>query len=347
MESSNIVLLRPAVSGEVFLKKVVDILHEENIAEDAISSIDPSKLALKYLTGYQYKGMADCDYSAQTASDLEVTINDNKKTIKSGTPISGSVDNIAFDIVVPCPTKDERAWVRQMCDRLGYATYGDSITIPDTNAVEEEAIGDFSVNPLDFWVKYSNAILDDMFSEPAYETASNSVLLYEDLGLISPEMAAEMLKMGVSSSINITNLKVKTRNSLQEYGKKMLIPCYVLEFQYNGKDYYVAACACEADLPYIYHLPVQALVDITPEEQVEQEMPQKVKTLKLVRWGWIIAVAAVFINFVLALVCLALWYGAKWYFTRELNVRAQEIENARAEASANIRKKLEAQLKVN
>ena len=342
MESSNIVLLRPAASGEAFLKKVVDILHEENIAEDAISSIDPSKLALKYLTGYQYKGLADCDYSAQTAADIEITINDNKKTIKAGTPISGSVDNIAFDIVVPCPTKDERA-----CAKLGYATFEDAITIPDTNAVEEEVIGDFSVNPLDFWVKNSNAVLDEMFSEPAYETASNSVLLYEDLGLISPEMAAEMLKMGASSSIDITNLKVKTRNNLQEYGQMMLIPCYVLEFKYNGKDYYVAACACEAALPYIYCIPTLAPVDITPEEQAEQEMPQKVKTLKLVRWGWIIAVAAFFISFILSLICLALWFGAKWYFARELNARAKEIENARAEASANIRKKLEAQLKVN
>ena len=77
------------------------------------------------------------------------------------------------------------------------------------------------------------------------------------------------------------------------------------------------------------------------------KQPQKVKILKLVRWGWIIAVAAFFISFVLSLICLALWFGAKWYFARELNARAKEIENARAEASANIRKKLEAQLKVN
>lgn len=346
METSTITLIRPVVSEKEFLQQLVEIFHKNNFAEEAVECLDPSKLSLKYLTGYQYKGVADCGYACQTAADLEITINDKKSKISSGTPLSGAMNDVEFNIAVPDLASDTRPWVKAMAGRLRYTTYADTVEVPDVNSVKEEVVGSYSVNPLDYWVKNSNEILDELFKKPAYAMASNSVLAYENLGIIDSNTAAQMISMGASGTIAITNLTVKTRNNLKEYGHKVLIPCYVLEFQYQGNDLYIAACACDKTLPYTLGIPRCKPAEISAEEQAKLEMPEKAKTLKLVSWGWIVAVGVVFLNFIAALVCLGIWFGAKWYLGKDIKARAREIEANRAAASDNLRNKLAKQLGV-
>lgn len=335
MDNSNIVIIRPIMSKEQFLPKLVEILHQNNIAPEALEVIDSSKVTLKYVTGYQFKGTGDCSYSAQTAGDLEITINDKKTTIKNGTPISGSIDNISFDIAVPIVGDTDSNWAKAMAQSLRYTTFDNTVTVNDIKEIGEDVAGNFNANALDFWVKNSNAILDNMMAEPAYALASSNALLYQQLGIIGPEMAMQMAKMG--GTIDIQNLRVKSRNNLQEYGQKVLIPCYVLEFKFQNNDFFVACCVCKEKLQYTLGIPRRKTSNLTPEEQACQEMPDKAKIMKIANWGWILAVAAIFIKLWLAAVVLGLWFGAKWYLSKDIKARAKEIEASRAASSENLK----------
>lgn len=341
MKESDFTLIRPIMSKEEFLEKIIVSLQKHNLKEDAIDYIDPSQLSLRYLYGYQFKGNADCSYSYQIASDVEVTINDKKTNIKSGTPIAGKLDNCSFNIAVPCVNSASCSWVESLMKNTPYVVFDNTIMISNSNTIEEEIIGEYTNDPLDFWVKNSNNLLDNLFYEPAYALASNSVLVYEHLGIIDTDTAAHMISMGSSSKIAVKNLNVRTRNNLQEYGQKVLIPCYVLEFKYKEDDCFIAAYVCDKNIPYTLRIPEDDSNKLTPEEQVKEEMPEKIKTLKVVNWCWLVALLALFINgLTAAVVCLIIWGVAKWYFKRDINARIKEIEKKRAEAVDNIKSKL-------
>ena len=56
-------------------------------------------------------------------------------------------------------------------------------------------------------------------------------------------------------------------------------------------------------------------------------MPDKVKKAKMIKWGWILAVILLIIcNMTTAVICLALWFAAKWYFNKDINNRIKELE---------------------
>ena len=74
-------------------------------------------------------------------------------------------------------------------------------------------------------------------------------------------------------------------------------------------------------------------------------MPEKFKTMKLVKWGWILAVLALFtIGFTAAIVCLAVWGIAKWYFNRDIKSRIKMIEDNRKKMQDRVGNKLSQKL---
>ena len=344
MSNTGFAVIRPCMSKKHFWEAMILNLKELNLKEDAIESIDFSKIQLKYLLGYQYKGDAECTYSCRIAGNHDVTINKTKHTIKAGTPIVGNVNSSAFDIAVPCVGSPSPAWVEGLLKQMSSVAVKNTIIVDDLKNIEE-VIGDNTNNPLDFWVKHSNDVIDNLFSVIAYPLASNSVLVYEHLGLIDLETAAQMASMGVFGSIDIMNFNVKSRNNLKEYGQKVLIPCYVLEFKHDGKDYFIAAGISDEAFPYVCRIPKENSFNISPEEQAQKEMPEKFKIMKFVKWGWILAVLALFtIGFTTAVVCLAAWGIAKWYFSRDIKSRIKTIEDNRKKMQERVGNKLSQKL---
>lgn len=61
-------------------------------------------------------------------------------------------------------------------------------------------------------------------------------------------------------------------------------------------------------------------------------MPYKVKKVKMIKWGWILAIILLFIcNITIAVVYLVFWVAAKWYFNKDINNRIKELEQQAAE----------------
>lgn len=341
MNETNYALIRPSMSKKEFLEKIIVSLQKQNLKEDAIECLDPSQLSLKYLYGYQFKGNADCNYSCLIANDIEITINDKKSKIKGGTPISGKLDNCSFNIAVPCVDSASYPWANSLVKNMSYVVFDNTIAVSDPSTLEEEVVGKYTNDPLDFWVKRSNELLDDMFLLPAHTLASNSAMIYEYVGLIDANTAAQMVSMGATHAIEIKNLNVKTRNNLKEYGQKVLIPCYVLEFQYKGSDCFIAACVSDENVQYAFRIPEGNTNVLTSEEQVQKEMPEKIKILKIVNWSWVIAILVLFtIGFTAALICFAAWGIAKWYFKKDINARIKDLENKKAITAENLKNKL-------
>lgn len=341
--------MKPQISEQQFLKNMVGRLKGQFFQDGAIESMKPSGLKLKYVWGYQYKGVIDGMWNGQVSGDHTVTFDNRKVELKGGTPVGSDFDNLRFNIVLPCiPQGDKHlATIGQKMMEVGQALSLDDVNLipydEGANIPQEDIVGDLADSPAEYWQKHCNKVTDRIGMDYAQTVGENLGLILGLTGVLPVDQAAQMASMQSQSSFNIQhlgNLKVKTRSTLEAYGNKVLIPYYVLDYEFKGEDYHLMGFA-DGDLSHCT-VPLRKKPD--PAARVAAEMPDKVKTLNLLKWGWVLAVLVFFIlNFVSALVVLALWGGAYWYMGKPVWDRKTELEreiNLNEEANA---RKLSAQ----
>ena len=342
--------MKPQISGQQFLKEMVGRLKSEFFQDGAIESMKPSGLKLKYVWGYQYKGVIDGMWSGQVSGDHTVTFGNTKVELKGGTPVGSDFDNLRFNIVLPCiPQGDKHlAVIGQKMMEVGLALSLDDVNLipydEGANIPQEDIVGDLADSPAEYWQKHCNKVTDHIGMDYAKILGENLGLILGLTGMLPADQAARMASMQSQSSFHtqhLGNLTVKTRSTLEVYGNKVLIPYYVLDYEFKGEDYHLMGFADGGELGHCT-APLRKKPD--PAARVAAEMPDKVKMLNLLKWGWVLAVLVFFIlNFVSALVVLALWGGAYWYIGKPVRDRKTELErdiNLNEEANA---RKLSAQ----
>lgn len=332
----------PQITKQDFLNCIVSTLGSYKWPKGAIESIDVSKTRLVYLWGNRFKGKAEGTWTAKVSGNHKLTVNDQKKDIADGTPYSGPLPPVDFDVLAINDNQATPYWAKELCE-VGFRceNFQPGSYVEASGGTVE---GDNSGNPLSAWMKHGNVIVDNHLLPVAKQLSENAAMAYASLGVIPLEVIQQSAQMFSQMTISSRDVGVQTRNSVPEDPTPALIPFYVLEFLFEGKPYYMAMMADKVGALKGQVPPVRD-TGKTPEQIVNEEMPDKVKQVKLMKWGWILAVLLLFVtNFTVALVALALWGGAYWLFQKPVNDRVKELREQEASNSIKTAELLKKQL---
>jgi hypothetical protein len=187
--------------------------------------------------------------------------------------------------------------------------------------------GSTAGTPHSSWMKYGNEITDNFLLPVAEDLASNQAVAYMELNILPAEVIQQSMNLFKNGRFSCRDVSVSSRNSVTEDPTPVLIPFYLLEFQFEGKTHHLAMIADKTGLMKGKIPPERDDDNKTPEQIVEEEMPDKVKKAKLMKWGWILAVLLLFVaGFIVALIVLVAWYVGKWFMEKPIKDRIKELE---------------------
>lgn len=332
----------PQVSKQDFLKVLADTLGSYKWPSGSIECINPSETKLVYLRGYRFKGNAEATWTAKVNGNQKITVNNNDVNITDGTSYSDAIPSVDFDLLVINDNSDTPYWAKNFCN-IGFegSNFQPYSSIETTGGVIE---GSDSGNPHSAWMKNGNKITDTFLLPIAEDLSENAGIAYIALNIIPPEVIQQSMGMFKDMKFNSRDVTVTSRNSVTEEPTPVLIPFYVLEFQFEGKTYHMAMmadsrCIIKGQIP-----PVRD-TEKSPEEVVEEEMPDKIKQAKLIKWGWILAVILLFaVNLIVGVIVLIAWAIAYWFIKKPINDQIKELEQQSASNSQKTAELLRRQL---
>lgn len=334
----------PQVTKEDFLNCIAQNLGTYKWPKGSIECIDASKTRLVYLWGNRFKGNAEGTWNAKVNGNQNLTVNKQKMDIPDGTPYSGPLPSTDFDILVINDNQATPYWAKDFC-KTGFLCGNFQ---PGTAATAEGATveGDNSGNPLAAWMKYGNTIADNHLLPVAKQLSENAALAYAALNIIPLEVIQQSASLFSQMGFSSRDVSVQTRNSVTEDPTPVLIPFFVLEFQFEGNPYHIAMMA---DKVGTFRGKVPPVKDTgkTPEQVVSEEMPDKIKKIKLMKWGWILAILLLFVvNLAVAVVYLVAWGIGYWFLKKPINNRISELSKKEVDDSRKTEELLKKQLSI-
>lgn len=331
----------PQISKQDFLKGIAETFGSYKWPKGAIECINPDDAKLVYLWGNRIQGTAEGKWGAKVNGNHKITVNNKDVPIQDGTPYAGVVPQMQFDLLVINDNQATPSWAKEFC-KVGFEGENyQPYTSANTNGGQIE--GDNSGNPLSAWMKNGNEITDNYLLPIATDLSEDTAMAYLALDIIPAEVIQQSMNMFKDMKFNSRDVTVSSRNSVAEDPVPVLIPFYVLEFQFEGKKYHMAMMADSRCL-INSQIPPQD-TEKTPGEVVEEEMPDKIKQAKLIKWGWILAVILLFVvNLTVAVIALIAWAIAYWFIKKPINDRKKELEQQSASNSQKTSSLLHEQL---
>lgn len=193
-------------------------------------------------------------------------------------------------------------------------------------------------------MKNGNEIVDNFLLPVASDLSKNTAIAYLALNILPAEVIQQSMNIFNRSDFNSRDVSVSSRNSVTEEPTPVLIPFYVLEFEFEGQAYHFAMMADKHGTIKGKVPPVKGQ-DKTPEQIVEEEMPDKAKKVRMMKWGWILAILLLFVvNLAVALVYLVAWGIGYWFLKKPINNRISELAKQEADDSRKTAELLKKQL---
>lgn len=323
--TQQVLVATPQVTKQDFLNSIVSNLGSYQWPDGSIECIDPEKNKLVYLWGNRFKGKAEGSWTAKVNGTQEITVNKQKVSIPDGTPYSGTVPSLEFDLLIINDNQATPYWAKEFC-KIGFI--GDNFQ-PDSFISASGGVieGDNSGSPHSAWMKNGNDIVDNFLLPAAIDLSENAGIAYIALNIIPAEAIQQSMNMFSQLEFSSRDVTVSSRNSVSDEPTPVLIPFYVLEFEFGGQTHHIAMMAdqrgiVKGKLPS----PSARIANKTPQQIVEEEMPDKFKQVKIAKWGWVLAVILLFLtNFSVAFVCLLAWAVGYWFLKKPINDRIKKI----------------------
>ncbi len=322
--TQNLLVATPQISKQDFLKGLADTLGSYKWPSGSIESINPRETKLVYIRGYRFRGKAEATWTAKVNGNQKITVNNKEVNIADGTSYTGSIPAVDFDILVINDNSDTPYWAKNFCN-IGFedSSFQHFSSIETLGGVVE---GSDAGNPHSAWMKNGNHITDTFLLPFAQDLAENAGIAYMALNIIPPEVIQHSAAMFKDMKFNSRDVTVSSRNSVAEEPVTVLIPFYLLEFHFEGKKYHMAMMA-DARCLIKGQIPPVKDTEKTPEEVVAEEMPDKIKQAKLIKWGWLLAVILLFVvNLTVAVIALIAWGIAYWLVQKPINDRKKDLE---------------------
>lgn len=322
--TQQVLVVVPQCTQQDFLNHIANSLGSYKWPPGAIECIDPDKTRLLYLWGNRFKGTAEGSWNAKVSGTHKITINDKEVKIPDGTPYSGTLPPVEFDVLVINDNEATPSWAKEFC-KIGFM--GDSYrTMSDISEFQDAIEGDNSGSPYSTWTKNGNKIVDNCVLSIAEEVSKNTAAAYVALNIVPIEVIQHSIDFFNNQNFSSRDVTASTRNSVTEDPTPVLIPFYVLEFQFEGQPYHIAIMAGkQGDIKG--KIPPVRTGDKTPEQIVAEEMPDKTKQANIIKWGWVLAIILLlFTNYKIALVYLVIWLIGYLIFKKPIDNRVKEIE---------------------
>ncbi len=345
MEENNkqVLAAAPQVTKEQFLQHIADMLAGYQWPAGSIECIDPSKARTVYLWGHHFKGVAEGSWSAKVNAEVTVTYGDKERKVSPGTPYSGVLPEVSFDVAVINDDENTPYWAKDFA-KTGFAVENlqPLSFVQGSGATVEGKDSDKAYNA---WMKNGNEIVDNFLRGCAEMLSQNTAVAYVALDLIPAEVVQKSPEMFANSKFSSTDAKASTRNSVTEDPTAVLIPFHVLEFQFEGKQYHLAMMA-DGDAMMKGKVPPVQDNSRTPEEIVNEELADQVKTAKYAKWGGCVAVVitVVLLGLIAGLIIAVGAYGVNWYMNRPIKERLKQLEQQKADGQKALAEKLRKQL---
>lgn len=310
----------PQMSKQEFLKSIADTLGSYNWPSGSIECINPDNAKLVYLWGHRFKGNAEGSWTAKVNGSPKITVNNKEVNLTDGTPYSGPLPEFSFDLIVINDNQNTPYWAKDFC-KIGW--YTDQFKQID-NEVGLDIIGSNAGNPLASWVKNGNEIIDQYALPLATDLSQNAAMAWVALDIVPADVVQQSMNIFNDMKFSSRDVTTTTRNTVEEEVNPVLIPFYVLEFNYEGKTYYIAMMGngcMKGKVPPVQE-PSESVDDI-----ISKEMPDKIKQAKLIKWGWLLAIVLLFVvNLTVAVIALIVWGIAYWLVKKPINDRKKELE---------------------
>lgn len=332
----------PQVTKEDFLNCIAQSLGTYKWPKGAIESINANKTKLVYLWGNRLKGTADGTWYAKVNGTHKIKVNNKDSDIPDGTPYSGTFPKVEFDLLIINENQATPYWAQEFC-KIGFESdnFQPESSITAAGGIIE---GENSGNPLTSWMKNGNEIVDNFLLPVASDLSRNTAIAYLALNILPAEVIQQSMNIFNRSDFNSRDVSVSSRNSVTEEPTPVLIPFYVLEFEFEGQAYHFAMMADKHGTIKGKVPPVKGQ-DKTPEQIVEEEMPDKAKKVRMMKWGWILAILLLFVvNLAVALVYLVAWGIGYWFLKKPINNRISELAKQEADDSRKTAELLKKQL---
>lgn len=327
--NSNVQVAVPQMSKHDFLRSIAETLGSYQWPKGSIECINPDNAKLIYLWGNRFKGSAEGIWTAKVNGSPKITINNKEVNIQDGTPYGGALPNVQFDLLVINDNQATPYWAKEFI-KIGFE--GNDLqpySIIETNGNVTE--GDNSGNPLSAWMKNGNEITDNFLLTLATDLSENTAMAYLALNIVPPEVIQQSMNIFNDMKFNSRDVAVSSRNSVTEDPVPVLIPFYVLEFKFEGKQYHLAMMANDRNI-IKGQIPPARKESKSPQEIVEEEMPDKIKQAKMIKWGWLIAIVLLFaVNLTVTFIFLIIWAIGYWLIKKPINDRIKELEQEKTD----------------
>ncbi len=320
--AQNVLVGAPQISKKEFLQIIANDLSDYQWPNGAIECMNPDNVKLVFIRGNLFVGSAEGSWNAKVQGNHTITVNNQKTVIKDGTHYEGLIPKSEFRLSVINDNQATPEWAKFFC-QYGFKSdkFMPSSFLASSGGLVE---GEDSANSFAVWMKNGNKIVDECFLPMAEKISKHLGIAYASLNIISPE---DLNKTSIFNDYTFSSrdVTVSTRNSIAEDPKPVYIPFYYLDFQFEGKPYYIAMMAesnsvVKAQVPPKDNAP-------TPMEILEEEIPEMRKKAGMLKWGWALAILLLLIfNFKIAFVFLIIWAIGYWYYKHTIKVRIEEFK---------------------
>ena len=338
--TKKVLVAQPQLSKQEFLNLIASYADSFHLSQEAINSIDAKNTRLVYLRGNRFRGVAEGTWTAKSATQIELTVNNEKKNIPAGTSYSGKIPSTDFDLLIINDNDATPDWAKDFC-KTGFRT--DSLLPLSSDGSSDIIIeGDDSSNPFSAWMKNGNGIVDNFLYPYAVDISQNRVYLEVEVGIITPTMAESMKdSLGKISSYDV---EVSSRHSVNDDPISVLIPFYVLEYQFEGNNYYFAMMADKGGR-FTASIPPTSNDFEAEQQAVEKEKESKRQNIKLVKLGWVLVFVVLFVfGFTGGLIYLGLWFVGYLIFKSSAEGQIKALDNKITERKEQMKEALRQQL---
>ncbi len=318
----------PYATKQMFLSSIVDMLSNYNWPNGAIKCINPNNTKLIFLYGNRIKVNVEGDYTAKVDGEYLIAINDQKATIPNGMMYNGTIPKTPYEFILINENNSTPEWAKKYCQLCFECKSFQPISyVEQAGGIK---VGDNSDKSLQSWVKYGDLIIRDFSYQLANQLSKHSLTAYLALNVLPKDVI-----MNASSLLNDNNFPSRdvvahTQYYETEAPSPVLVPFYLLEFSFEGKEYHISMAA---DKNYAQHIKgqippvkIKETEIIKPLQIVEKEMPEKYKQVKMVKWCWVLAIVLFLIaNFKIAFIYLIAWYICYQIIKKPINKRVNEI----------------------
>lgn len=325
---------------KAFLTFALDQMKKCNVPIELYRNINPDRIVKFQIPAFGFIGTVDAKWQCEYNGNMEISINNKKTNITPGAPMSGEVSGYNFGAFIPgakSEPNDGNDWTKNFTSSTPISK---SVNIDNSVVTEPNTFTLLpSTEPLMVWSEKGQNLCDDIAKQQAEIQTSNSIGLYEALGLMSKTEAAGFGRMMGSMGKEVPptrNWKVFSRSNLSQNPINALIPVWYLPIEFNGKPCFFAVTADES-CSGSYSLPTVSSTGNEPENEEIQEAKKKAKYVKL---GGLLAIPLFFIaNFITTLIFLVVWFGVYMYFDKQVsNLKSAENKKASDEVNEEIRK---------